>query len=196
VAPKVRVAGAAWVRDVWRSIITSAGRRADRADAQLGFWGMVKKTPLVSWLCRRAVRGVDRRDIRVFEHISATATVFCVTTRPLRPDRADRFHLHATKEFFHVSPFQPVEGGYSFGFDFAMIISGVWIDYTPDHWRLIATPKHGTRHPADEPRNRVVAALRRPVSGAAWCLRANPLAGAKTLVEGRPAIARAPNRGE
>ena len=38
-------------------------------------------------------------------------------------------HLHATK-IFHVSPFQPVQGGYRFRFDISDAKIGIWIDYS------------------------------------------------------------------
>lgn len=46
--------------------------------------------------------------------------------------------LQATK-IFHVSPFQPVEGGYEFRFDIRPDKIGIWIDYTQKSGGLIAT---------------------------------------------------------
>ncbi|MFP7569143.1 DUF1365 domain-containing protein [Marivita sp. S2033] len=46
--------------------------------------------------------------------------------------------LSATK-IFHVSPFQPVEGGYEFRFDIRPDKIGIWIDYTQGAGGLIAT---------------------------------------------------------
>ncbi|MBA4349979.1 MAG: DUF1365 domain-containing protein, partial [Rhodobacter sp.] len=34
------------------------------------------------------------------------------------------------KKIFHVSPFQPIEGGYAFRFDIRADRIGVWIDYS------------------------------------------------------------------
>ena len=46
--------------------------------------------------------------------------------------------LRAVK-IFHVSPFQPVEGGYTFRFDIRPDRIGIWIDYTAGNGGLIAT---------------------------------------------------------
>jgi DUF1365 family protein len=42
-------------------------------------------------------------------------------------------------KILHVSPFQPVEGGYSFRFDIRPDRIGIWIDYTAGNGGLIAT---------------------------------------------------------
>jgi hypothetical protein len=67
--------------------------------------------------------------------------------------------LQATK-IFHVSPFQPVEGGYSFRFDIGPEKIGIWIDYSRGNGGLLATLT-GTRRPLT---NRAIlrACLRRP----------------------------------
>ncbi|WP_296426132.1 DUF1365 domain-containing protein [Yoonia sp.] len=54
--------------------------------------------------------------------------------RPI--DRADT--LTATK-VFHVSPFQPIEGGYTFRFDIRPDRIGIWIDYSTGSEGLMAT---------------------------------------------------------
>ena len=68
-------------------------------------------------------------------------------------------HLHASK-IFHVSPFQPVEGGYVFRFDIRADRIGIWIDFTAGNGGLIATLT-GPRKPLT---NRAIlsACLRRP----------------------------------
>ena len=67
--------------------------------------------------------------------------------------------LHARK-IFHVSPFQPVEGDYTFRFDIRDDRIGVWIDYKTGNGGLIATLT-GSRKPLT---NRAIlrACLRRP----------------------------------
>jgi DUF1365 family protein len=42
-------------------------------------------------------------------------------------------------KIFHVSPFQPVEGGYTFRFDIREDRIGIWIDYSAGKGGLIAT---------------------------------------------------------
>ncbi len=46
--------------------------------------------------------------------------------------------LTATK-IFHVSPFQPIEGGYSFRFDIRPDRIGIWIDYSTGNEGVLAT---------------------------------------------------------
>jgi DUF1365 family protein len=43
------------------------------------------------------------------------------------------------QKIFHVSPFQPIEGGYSFRFDIRADRLGIWIDYSTDGEGLLAT---------------------------------------------------------
>jgi len=55
----------------------------------------------------------------------------------LRPiEKTDRL---AARKIFHVSPFQPVEGDYSFRFDIRDDRIGIWIDYTTGNGGLLAT---------------------------------------------------------
>jgi uncharacterized protein len=54
--------------------------------------------------------------------------------RPI--DRAD---VLRAQKIFHVSPFQPIDGGYSFRFDIRDDRIGVWIDYATDGEGLLAT---------------------------------------------------------
>lgn len=75
--------------------------------------------------------------------------------RPIEPQ--DR--LTASK-IFHVSPFQPVEGGYEFRFDIREDRIGIWIDYTRGEGGLIATLT-GPRAPLTN-RGILAAVLRRP----------------------------------
>ena len=45
----------------------------------------------------------------------------------------------SAQKIFHVSPFQPIEGGYSFRFDIRADRLGIWIDYSTDGEGLLAT---------------------------------------------------------
>ncbi|MEO0915438.1 MAG: DUF1365 domain-containing protein, partial [Pseudomonadota bacterium] len=67
--------------------------------------------------------------------------------------------LSSTK-IFHVSPFQPVEGGYQFRFDIDAERIGIWIDYTAGNGGLLATLT-GRREPLT---NKAIlgAMIRRP----------------------------------
>ncbi|MDZ4308976.1 MAG: DUF1365 domain-containing protein [Cypionkella sp.] len=64
------------------------------------------------------------------------------------------------QKIFHVSPFQPVAGGYRFRFDISAEKIGIWIDYSAGEGSLIATLT-GPRAPLT---NRAIlrACLRRP----------------------------------
>ena len=62
----------------------------------------------------------------------------------LRP--ITRSDLLSAQKIFHVSPFQPVEGGYVFRFDIRADRIGIWIDYQTEGGGLMATLT-GTRKP-------------------------------------------------
>jgi uncharacterized protein len=68
-------------------------------------------------------------------------------------------HLSAQK-IFHVSPFQPVEGGYRFRFDIRTDRIGIWIDFTAGENGVIATLTGPRRRLTN--RSILWAALRRP----------------------------------
>ncbi len=68
--------------------------------------------------------------------------------------------LAATK-IFHVSPFQPVEGGYTFRFDIRPDKIGIWIDYSNGNGGLIATLT-GKRRPLTT-FAMIASAVRRPM---------------------------------
>ncbi len=77
----------------------------------------------------------------------------------LRPiGRGDKL---TARKIFHVSPFQPVAGEYSFRFDIRPDRIGVWISYTSGEDTLLATLT-GSRRPLS---NRAIlrACLRRPM---------------------------------
>ncbi len=64
------------------------------------------------------------------------------------------------RKVLHVSPFQPVEGGYTFRFDITEDRIGIWIEYRSQHGRLLATLT-GPRVPLTSS-GLLRAALRRP----------------------------------
>lgn len=66
----------------------------------------------------------------------------------------------AARKLMHVSPFQPVEGGYRFRFDIRPDRIAIRIDYAQGHGTLVATLT-GPRHPLTN-RALLRAALRRP----------------------------------
>ncbi|NSX56716.1 DUF1365 domain-containing protein [Parasulfitobacter algicola] len=66
----------------------------------------------------------------------------------------------SAQKIFYVSPFQPVEGGYTFRFDIQGDKIGIWIDYTQGNGGLIATLT-GPRKPLTNG-SIIRACLRRP----------------------------------
>jgi len=71
-----------------------------------------------------------------------------------------RSDMLRAQKIFHVSPFQPVEGGYTFRFDIRPDRIGIWIDYSTDQAGLYATLT-GTRRPLTDAAI-LAAGLRRP----------------------------------
>ena len=126
--------GAAWVRDVLEAHQVTGVARIELL-AQPKVFGHVFN-PVSFWLCRRE----DSALIAVIAEVTNTFgdrhsyLVYHPDLRPIEPD--DR--LQATK-ILHVSPFQPVEGGYEFRFDISDTRIGIWIDYTRGKGGLIAT---------------------------------------------------------
>ncbi|WP_282062350.1 DUF1365 domain-containing protein [Roseobacter litoralis] len=148
--------GASWVRDV---LGQHQIRDVETIEllAQPRVLGHVFN-PVSFWLCRRS----DGALITVIAEVSNTFgdrhSYLCAHSdqRPIEPSDT----LLATK-IFHVSPFQPVEGGYKFRFDVTDARIGIWIDYARPDGGLIATLT-GHRKPLT---NRAIlrAAFRRPL---------------------------------
>ncbi|MFL4469106.1 DUF1365 domain-containing protein [Tateyamaria armeniaca] len=126
--------GARWVRDVLEAHQVTGVARIELL-AQPKVLGHVFN-PVSFWLCRRS----DEALIAVIAEVTNTFgdrhsyLVHHSDLRPIEPD--DR--LQATK-ILHVSPFQPVEGGYEFRFDIRDDRIGIWIDYTRGNGGLVAT---------------------------------------------------------
>ena len=148
--------GAPWVREVLQEHQITGVARLDLL-AQPRMLGHVFN-PVSFWLCR----SVDGALITVIAEVSNTFgdrhSYLChhPDLRPIRPSDT----LLASK-IFHVSPFQPIEGGYSFRFDITDQRIGIWIDYARGNGGLIATLT-GKRKPLT---NRAIlrSALRRPL---------------------------------
>ena len=126
--------GAAWVRDVLEQHQIQGVARIELL-AQPRMLGHVFN-PVSFWLCRRK----DDALIAVIAEVNNTYgdrhSYLChhSDARPIQPSDA----LTAQK-IFHVSPFQPVEGGYTFRFDITQDRIGIWIDYSQAAGGLIAT---------------------------------------------------------
>ncbi len=126
--------GASWVRDALAAHAISGVARIELL-AQPRVLGHVFN-PVSFWLCRDGQGDL----ITVIAEVTNTygdRHCYLCAHPDLRPIGAqDR--LQATK-IFHVSPFQPVEGSYTFRFDITDDRIGVWIDYTAGNGGLIAT---------------------------------------------------------
>ncbi|MFK7878531.1 DUF1365 domain-containing protein [Roseobacter sp.] len=147
--------GAEWVRDVLEQHQITGVSKIELL-AQPRTLGHVFN-PVSFWLCRRD----DDALITVIAEVSNTFgdrhSYLCYhpDLRVIAPGDT----LTANK-IFHVSPFQPVGGGYAFRFDITDARIGIWIDYSRGEGGLIATLT-GKRKPLT---NRAILgfALRRP----------------------------------
>lgn len=143
--------------------------------------------PVSFWLCH----GPDKTLRAVIAEVSNTYgdrhSYLCCHTDQRPITRHDTLHAH---KVFHVSPFQPRTGDYSFRFDIRNDRVGVWIDYRVEEERLFATLT-GKRSVLTN-RAILTAALRRPLGsrrvlglihwqalklwwkGASWHVRPDP----------------------
>ena len=126
--------GADWVRDV---LAAHGLPGADRIQllAQPRVLGHVFN-PVSFWLCHDGAGALRVVIAEVSNTYGDRHSYLCH-----RPDLAPLGRedtVQATK-IFHVSPFQPVEGGYAFRFDIRDDRIGIWIDYTAGQGGLIAT---------------------------------------------------------
>lgn len=126
--------GAAWVRDVLAQYDIKGIARIELL-TQPRVLGHVFN-PVSFWLCRRA----DGALLAVISEVSNTFgdrhSYLCHHPNLHEITRTDQ--LRATK-VMHVSPFQPVEGEYTFRFDITDDRIGIWIDYGRATGGLIAT---------------------------------------------------------
>lgn len=126
--------GAAWVRDVLEQYqITGVAKVELLAQPRVLDYVF---NPVSFWLCRRT----DGALITVIAEVTNTYgdrhSYLCHHPDLAEITRSDQ--LHATK-LMHVSPFQPVEGDYTFRFDITDAHIGIWIDYGRATGGLIAT---------------------------------------------------------
>lgn len=153
-APK-QGTGASWVRGVLQAH-QIVGVTKIEILAQPKVLGHVFN-PVSFWLCRDEDGGLIAVISEVTNTFGDRHSYLCYhhDHRPIQP--TDRL---VAQKIFHVSPFQPVEGGYEFRFDISDERVGIWIDYSRGQGGLIATLT-GTRAPLT---NRAIlrSAMRRP----------------------------------
>lgn len=147
--------GAAWVRDILAAHHLDVTGRIDLL-AQPRLLGHVFN-PVSFWLCYD-----DANTLRVV--IAEVSNTFGDRHSYLchHDDLREITKLEtiSAKKIFHVSPFQPVDGGYTFRFDITADHIGITIDYSRGNGGLIATLT-GARKPLTN-RSILHAALRRP----------------------------------
>ncbi|QUJ76533.1 DUF1365 domain-containing protein [Sulfitobacter albidus] len=147
--------GAPWARDVLEQYQVGGVARIDLL-AQPRVLGHVFN-PVSFWLCRDAQEGLIAVIAEVTNTFGDRHSYLChhADGRAIAPGD----QLKATK-VLHVSPFQPVEGEYTFRFDITDRRVGIWIDYGRARGGLIATLT-GKRQPLSN-RSILGALLRRP----------------------------------
>lgn len=133
--------GPAWARQVLAAHQVSLSGRIDLL-AQPRVLGHVFN-PVSFWLIHDDA-GVLRAVIAEVTNTFGDRHSYLCVHPDLRPITKDET-LNAQK-LMHVSPFQPVEGGYTFRFDITPQAIGIWIDYTRGDAGVIATLT-GARRP-------------------------------------------------
>jgi len=147
--------GARWVRDVLAAYDITDTKRIELL-AQPRLLGHVFN-PVSFWLCyddadvlRTVIAEVSNTFGDRHSYLCRHADGHAIT----KDDTLD------AQKLMHVSPFQPIEGGYTFRFDIQPDSIGIWIDYSRGNGGLIATLS-GARKPITNS-SIIKAALRRP----------------------------------
>jgi DUF1365 family protein len=165
--------GTAWVRDVLAAHgLAGDGHPGDGRIlllAQPRVLGHVFN-PVSFWLCHDGAGHLRTVIAEVTNTFGDRHSYLCRRDDGEPITREDT--LRATK-VFHVSPFQPVEGSYSFRFDITAERIGIFIDYSAGNGGLLATLT-GRRQPLTN-RGILRACLRRPWwKGAGYRARPEP----------------------
>lgn len=147
--------GAAWVRDVLETYQITDTDRIDLL-AQPRLLGHVFN-PVSFWLCSDK-DGVLRTVIAEVSNTFGDRHSYLCRHEDGRAITKDE--TLSAQKLMHVSPFQPVEGGYTFRFDIQPDRIGIWIDYSRGNGGVIATLT-GPRQPISNA-GILKSALRRP----------------------------------
>jgi len=126
--------GAKWVREVLAAHNLPVIGRIDIL-AQPRILGHVFN-PVSFWLCHDD-RGVLRVVIAEVTNTYGDRHSYLCHHDDLGPITKDK--TMQAQKLMYVSPFQPVEGGYTFRFDIRPEKIGIWIDYSRGNGGLIAT---------------------------------------------------------
>jgi len=114
--------------------------------------------PVSFWLCHDAAGALRVVIAEVSNTYGDRHSYICARDDLAPITRTDTI---TARKIFHVSPFQPLEGGYTFRFDIRPDRIGVWIDYTSQEGGLY-TNLIGPRVPLTN-REILRASLRRPL---------------------------------
>ena len=133
--------GAAWVREAVAAHGIAAPARIDLL-AQPRVLGHVFN-PVSFWLCHDADGTLRCVIAEVTNTFGERHSYLCHHEDGRTINKEETL---TAQKIFHVSPFQPVEGGYTFCFDIQPDRIGIWIDYSRGNGGLIATLT-GTRRP-------------------------------------------------
>jgi DUF1365 family protein len=164
------------VRDRDHGGVPGQGRGADWAREVLAEYGLAQATdgrlmlltqprtlghvfnPVSFWIAEDASGAVRAIIAEVTNTFGDRHSYLCAHDDQRPIGREDT--LSATK-IFHVSPFQPIDGGYTFRFDIRADRIGIWIDFSTGNEGVLATLT-GRRAPLS---NAVIlrSALRRPL---------------------------------
>jgi len=147
--------GAAWVREVLTTHDLPAPARIELL-AQPRVLGHVFN-PVAFWLCHDAAGALRVVVAEVNNTFGQRHSYLCHHDDLSAIAATDRL---SARKVFHVSPFQPVAGEYTFRFDIRPDRVGVWIDYDAPDGGLLATLT-GHRAPLNS-RAILGMALRRP----------------------------------
>lgn len=147
--------GAAWARSVLANHNVALAGRIDLL-AQPRMLGHVFN-PVAFWLCHDD-QGLLKAVIAEVSNTFGDRHSYLCHHDDLR--EITKLETISAQKIFHVSPFQPIEGGYTFRFDIQPDSVGIWIDYSRGNGGLIATLT-GKRTPLTNA-GILRAALRRP----------------------------------
>ncbi len=147
--------GAAWVRNILDTHNITDAKRIELL-AQPRVLGHVFN-PVSFWLCYNGNDALNTVIAEVTNTFGDRHSYLCRLEDGREITKADTI---GAQKLLHVSPFQPVEGGYVFRFDIQPDSIGIWIDYARGNGGLIATLT-GKRKPITNSAI-IKAALRRP----------------------------------
>jgi hypothetical protein len=134
--PPKRGRGAAWAREV-----LAAHGLSDATEGRLMLLAQPRTlghvfNPVSFWLAHDGA-GALRAVIAEVSNTFGDRHSYLCAHEDRRP--ITRHDVLGAQKIFHVSPFQPIEGGYTFRFDIRADRVGVWIDYATGNDGLYAT---------------------------------------------------------